>query len=196
MNLAQFDGLIFDLDGTLVDTMPMHLSAWEQVARQFDFHYDADWLYSLGGVPSRKIAVMIAQHQGVTLDEELIARIKNEHYQLQLAGATPFPAMSRLLEQWSGVRPMAIGTGSSRVNAERVLSNTGLNHYFPVVISADDVESHKPNPDTYLMAADRLGVAPRRCVVFEDTPIGRQAALAAGMACVMVVNGRPVFESA
>lgn len=193
MNLAQFDGLLFDLDGTLVDTMPLHLSAWQRVAGEFGFHYDADWIYALGGVPSRKIAGMIAEQQNISLDDELVAQIKNGHYQSQLLTAAPFPAMHSLLQQWRGVRPMAIGTGSSRVNAERVLANTGLSEYFPVLVTADDVTAHKPNPDTYLLAAKQLGIVPERCLVFEDTPIGQQAALAAGMACVMVVDGKPRF---
>lgn len=194
MNLAQFDGLIFDLDGTLVDTMPLHLAAWERAAGEFGFHYDADWIYALGGVPSRKIARLIAEQQNISLDGDLVARVKNGHYQSQLHGARAFPAMLALLQQWAGVLPMAIGTGSARVNAERVLENTGLSRYFPVVVSADEVTLHKPNPDTYLLAAELLGIAPERCLVFEDTPIGQQAAQAAGMACVMVVGGEPRFD--
>ncbi|PSJ46646.1 beta-phosphoglucomutase family hydrolase [Zobellella endophytica] len=190
MNPEQFDGLIFDLDGTLVDTMPLHLASWELASREFGFVYDADWLYALGGVPSRKIVDIINREQGISLDGERVVQVKNDHYQTLLPQARPFPAMLALLEQHRG-RPMAIGTGSSRVNAERVLANTGLKAFFPVVITADDVEQHKPGPETYLRAADGLGISPERCLVFEDTPIGRQAATAAGMACVMVVEGQP-----
>ncbi len=190
MELEQFNGILFDLDGTLVDTMPLHLASWELAASEFQFDYDADWLYALGGVPSRKIVTIINQHQGLALDPMAVVKLKNHHYQRWLPEARVFPAMLELLERHAD-RPMAIGTGSSRVNAQRVLQSTGLNKYFSVVISADDVVRHKPEPDTYLLAAERLGVAPGRCLVFEDTPIGQQAAMAAGMKCVMVVQGRP-----
>ncbi|MBL1376799.1 HAD family hydrolase [Zobellella iuensis] len=193
MNPEQFDGLLFDLDGTLVDTMPLHLASWELAAREFGFGYDADWLYDLGGVPSRKIVDIINSEQGLSLDGERVVQLKNGHYQRLLPQARPFPAMLALLERYAD-RPLAIGTGSSRINAEQVLRNTGLQAYFPVVITADDVSSHKPNPDTYLLAAQGLGLRPERCLVFEDTPIGRQAALAAGMGCVMVVAGQPVWS--
>ncbi|ATG75185.1 haloacid dehalogenase [Zobellella denitrificans] len=192
MHPQHFDGLIFDLDGTLVDTMPLHLASWELAAREFGFGYDAGWLYDLGGVPSRKIVDLINGEQGLRLDGDRVVAVKNGHYQQLLPEARPFPAMLALLEQYAD-KPMAIGTGSSRVNAERVLLNTGLRDYFPVVITADDVNLHKPNPDTYLLAARELGLNPGHCLVFEDTPIGRQAAEAAGMACVMVVEGRPLL---
>lgn len=191
MPLTGFDALIFDLDGTLVDSMPLHLAAWKQASLVFGFHYDADWLYALGGVPSRKIVGIINEQQGLALDAEQVAGVKNQHYVKLLPRATVFPAMASLLEKWHSRLPMAVGTGSPRVNAEAVLQNTDLGRYMGAVVTADDVEQHKPNPDTFLLAAQRLGVAPERCLVFEDTQIGRQAALAAGMACVMVVDGEP-----
>lgn len=182
--------LLFDLDGTLVDTMPLHLASWERAAREFGFGYDADWLYALGGVPSRKIVDIINREQELALDPERVVRVKNDHYQTLLPTARPFPAMLALLEQYRHL-PRAIGTGSSRANAERVLASTGLHEWFSVVVTADDVERHKPNPDTYLQAALKLGQEAEHCLVFEDTPVGRQAATAAGMACIMVVGGRP-----
>ncbi|MGL5154979.1 MAG: HAD family hydrolase, partial [Aeromonas veronii] len=164
MTLSGFQGLVFDLDGTLVDSMPLHLAAWEHTAREFGFHFDADWFYELGGMPSRKIALLVAQEQQIPLDPLEVTRCKTAHYVANLHKATVFPAMQALVERYHGVIPMGIGTGSPRVNAEAVLRNTGLDRYFSVVVTADDVELHKPNPDTFLLVASKLGVEPSGCL--------------------------------
>lgn len=192
MTLSGFQGLVFDLDGTLVDSMPLHLAAWEHTAREFGFHFDADWFYELGGMPSRKIALLVAQEQQIPLDPLEVTRCKTAHYVANLHKATVFPAMQALVERYHGVIPMGIGTGSPRVNAEAVLRNTGLDRYFSVVVTADDVDLHKPNPDTFLLVASKLGVEPSGCLVFEDTGIGVQAGEAAGMQTCMVKEGKPV----
>ncbi|MGL5661892.1 MAG: HAD family hydrolase [Aeromonas sp.] len=196
MTLSTFQGLVFDLDGTLVDSMPLHLAAWEHTAREFGFHFDAHWFYELGGMPSRKIALLVAQEQQIPLDPLAVTRCKSDHYVANLHKATVFPAMLALVERYHGVIPMGIGTGSPRVNAEAVLRNTGLDRYFSVVVTADDVDQHKPNPDTFLLVANRLGVASSGCLVFEDTGIGLQAGKAAGMQTCLVKEGKPVDVAA
>ena len=140
MTLSGFQGLVFDLDGTLVDSMSLHLVAWEHTAREFGFQFDADWFYELGGMPSRKIALLVAEVQQIALDPLVVTRCKTEHYVANLHKATPFPAMLDLVRRYHGLIPMGIGTGSPRINAEAVLRNTGLDRYFPVVVTADDVE--------------------------------------------------------
>ncbi|MCW0505220.1 HAD family hydrolase [Aeromonas piscicola] len=192
MTLSGFQGLVFDLDGTLVDSMPLHLAAWAHTAREFGFHFDADWFYELGGMPSRKIALLVAEQQQIALDPLVVTRCKTDHYVANLHKVTVFPAMLELVQRHHGLLPMGIGTGSPRVNAEAVLRNTGLDRYFPVVVTADDVDLHKPHPDTFLLAARRLGVEPATCLVFEDTGIGVQAGQAAGMQTCMVRDGKPV----
>lgn len=194
MILEQFKALIFDMDGTLVDSMPLHLAAWIATSQEYGFHCDAEWLYAHGGVPSRKIAALIAQQQQLTLDPELVARRKTAHYVASIANAVPFPQMAALVAQAYGCWPMAIGTGSLRSNAERILEQSGLGRYIQTIVAAEDVSAHKPAPDTFLRAAELLGVAPSDCLVFEDTAIGCDAALAAGMACVMVVDGVPMWK--
>ncbi len=143
-------------------------------------------------MPSRKIALLVAQEQQIPLDPLEVTRCKTAHYVANLHKATVFPAMQVLVERYHSVIPMGIGTGSPRVNAEAVLRNTGLDRYFSVVVTADDVELHKPNPDTFLLVASKLGVEPSGCLVFEDTGIGVQAGEAAGMQTCMVKEGQPV----
>ncbi|HGY5238885.1 TPA: HAD family hydrolase [Aeromonas salmonicida subsp. pectinolytica] len=192
MTLSGFQGLVFDLDGTLVDSMPLHLAAWEHTSREFGFRFDADWFYELGGMPSRKIALLVAEQQQSALDPVVVTRCKTEHYVANLHKVAVFPAMLELVQRYHGQIPMGIGTGSPRINAQAVLRNTGLDRYFSVVVTADDVELHKPHPDTFLLVASRLGLEPTTCLVFEDTGIGVQAGQAAGMQTCMVRDGKPV----
>ncbi len=106
MTLSGFQGLVFDLDGTLVDSMPLHLAAWAHTAREFGFHFDADWFYELGGMPSRKIALLVAEQQQIALDPLIVTRCKTEHYVANLHKATVFPAMLELVERYHGRIPM------------------------------------------------------------------------------------------
>ncbi|MGL4205753.1 MAG: HAD family hydrolase [Aeromonadaceae bacterium] len=195
MTLEDFKGLIFDLDGTLVDSMPLHVAAWCKTAPEYGLSVDGEWIYQYGGVPSRKIAAMLGEAQGITLDCDAVARRKTAYYVAMIGQATPFPAMLHLVQSMSGRVPMAIGTGSLRSNAELILEQSGLGEYIKTVVAADDVTEHKPQPHTFLLAAQRIGVPPEQCLVFEDTQIGRQAAHAAGMKCVMVVEGKPDWRS-
>lgn len=190
-----FNALIFDMDGTLVDSMPLHLAAWQQTALEFGFCCDAQWLYELGGVPSRKIAALLAQQQGIELDAEAVACCKTAHYVALIGQARPFPAMIELVKAAYGSHPMAIGTGSMHSNAAIILRQSGLGQYIQTVVAADDVSLHKPAPETFLRAAQLLAVEPQGCLVFEDTQIGLQAARAANMASVLVRDGVPDWST-
>jgi beta-phosphoglucomutase family hydrolase len=193
--LKRYDGFIFDLDGTLVDSMPLHLAGWQHAAALFDFHYDPKWFYNLGGVPSRKIAVLLAEQQNINLDIDAVTKEKTNYYHQVIEQAKVFPAMQDIVTNLFPHRPLAIGTGSVRANVDTVLSNNNLQTYFKAITTADDVINHKPNPDTFLLAATKLGVEPARCLVFEDTIIGQQAADKAMMDSVLVVDGKPDWDT-
>lgn len=192
--LERYQGLFFDLDGTLVDSMPYHLEAWQHVAKQFGFACDPDWINGLGGMPSRKILALIELEQNCTLDIAAVCAIKAAHYQKNIDRVQPFSATLAIVRHYFGIIPMAIVTGSPKVNVQRILKNTGLLDYFAVIVDADDVSHHKPAPDTYLRAAEKLHLDPTQCLVFEDTPLGLQASQRAGMDCVLVANGVPQFD--
>ncbi|MGY3884452.1 HAD family hydrolase [Aeromonas aquatica] len=185
----RYDALIFDMDGTLVDSMPLHLDAWELTSAEFGLLFDRAQLNEYGGIPTRKIVAILAEQHGLSIDIEAFARRKIALYMEQIDKAGVFPQMWELVRQHHGKVPMGIGTGSPRNQAERILRSTGLDAYISVLVSADDVTNHKPHPDTFLRVAERLGANPANCLVFEDTRIGIQAGKAAGMATVLATEG-------
>ncbi|MFP1985620.1 fructose-1-phosphate/6-phosphogluconate phosphatase [Lonsdalea quercina] len=179
-------GLIFDMDGTILDTEHTHRLAWKQVLARRGMQYDPAPLVALNGAPTWRIAeFIIARHQ-LELDPHQLAEEKTSLVmEMLLDTVTPLPLMD-VVKHYHGRRPMAVGTGSRHAMAEQLLSHLGVRHYFDVIVGADDVENHKPFPDTFLCCAELLQVAPQDCVVFEDADFGIEAATRANMDVVDV----------
>lgn len=182
----QYDGLIFDMDGTILDTEPAHRKAWHQVLTRYGMRFNEQAMIALNGSPTWRVAQAVLEDNNASLDPYLLAREKTDIVRTMLLdGVRPLPLID-VVKTWHGRRPMAVGTGSESALADALLNHLGIRHYFDAVVAADHVEHHKPAPDTFLRCAELLGVKPEKCVVFEDADFGLQAARLAGMDVVDV----------
>lgn len=172
---------IFDLDGTLADTMPIHFRAWQEVASRYGLWFPEERFYGLGGVPTVKIASILAAEQGRTIDPIEVAKEKELAFLARFDQVQPIGVVVEIARQCSLRGPIAVASGGGRAIVERTLRQIGLGDFFPVVVTAEDTERHKPEPDVFLEAARRLGVPPAICTVYEDTDLGLEAARRAGM---------------
>lgn len=180
--INQYDALIFDMDGTLIDTMPSHAKAWEKVGEHLGYQITGDIMYQLGGATVRTIATETCRRCGIPMEllEEVIRLKRLYGFEMVLENASLLPAF-RIVENNYGKRAMALGTGSHSNMVNMLLDKFDLRQYFGAVVDADMVTAHKPNPETFLKCAEKLGVLPNQCLVFEDADLGVQAALNGGM---------------
>ena len=181
--------LIFDLDGTLADTMPAHMKAWVRAANHFNAPMTEQLVQDWAGMASYKIVGMLNNKFGLSLDPKEVSEKKAElFFEIQGSGVKPIQPVYDIAEKYKDILPMGIGTGSRTPNAEKILDGLGIRSWFKSLVSADDVENHKPAPDTYLKCAEELGIAPKYCLVFEDADFGVDAAKSAGMEVIDIRN--------
>ena len=178
--------LIFDCDGTLADTMPLHWRAWQAIAARYRIHFPIDRFYSLGGVPSRDILKVLSAEQGLGLDHLAVAKEKEAEYLPLIAQVEPINAVVGIVREHFGKLPMAVASGGTRHGIDQVLSHLGIRSLFQAVVTSEMVKHQKPAPDIFLEAARQLGVAPQFCRAYEDTDLGMQGIRAAGMEAVDV----------
>ena len=179
-------GLVFDCDGTLADTMPLHWRAWQIISQRHDLHFPEDRFYALGGVPSRDILKMLAQEQGRTFDHIAVAHEKENAYMPLMAEVEPIHAVVEIARSNFGKIPMAVASGGTQPIIVQVLEQLKIRHMFGAVVTSEMVKNQKPAPDIFLEAARRIGVEPQYCRAFEDTDLGLQAIRSAGMDAVDV----------
>jgi beta-phosphoglucomutase-like phosphatase (HAD superfamily) len=179
-------GIIFDCDGTLADSMPLHWRAWHAVAMRHGLRFPQERFYSLGGVPSRDIVKMLSTEQGLNLDHLAVAREKEAEYLPLIAQIEPINVVVRVARENFGRIPLAVASGGSRKIIGQVLEHLGIQNLFQAVVTNEDVVNQKPAPDIFLEAARRIGVPPQLCRAYEDTDLGLQAIRAAGMEAVDV----------
>lgn len=179
-------GLIFDCDGTLTDSMPLHYLAWREVLGRHGIAFDEDRFYSLGGMPTDKIIAMLAAETGKSLDPLAVAHEKEQAFMDSIHLLEEIPAITSIVRQQRGRMKMAVASGGFRNVIQRQLQQLGLSDCFDTVVTAEDTERHKPEPDVFLEAARRLRVQPHRCRVYEDSDLGIEAARRAGMTWIDV----------
>lgn len=186
----KYEGYIFDLDGTLVDSMPLHYKAWRQALARAgapDSVFREEEFYSCGGKSANDVVHFLNERYGLVMDAASTAADKRRIYleMLEEEGMQPIREVVEFVYSL-GAAPKAIATGSAIPGASRTLAAAGLSGLFDVILTPEDVEHGKPAPDMFLKAAGLLGADSARCVVFEDAEPGIKAAAAAGMDCVRV----------
>jgi beta-phosphoglucomutase-like phosphatase (HAD superfamily) len=178
--------LIFDCDGTLVDTMPLHWRAWQIITSRHGLHFPEDRFYAWGGVPTRDILAILAKEQGKTLDPIAVAFEKEEAFLSHLGDIEPVHAVVEIARAHAGKLPMAVASGGTQKVINLMLEQLGIRNLFGAVVTSEFVKHQKPAPDIFLEAARLLGVEPQFCRAYEDAELGLQAIRAAGMEAVDV----------
>jgi HAD superfamily hydrolase (TIGR01509 family) len=183
-----FKAYLFDCDGTIVDSMPLHYVAWKQVLGEWGCEFAEEVFYAWGGMPVAEIIATLNERDGLTMPVEEVQRRKEQLYFNILPELKAVPEVLEHIEFSHGHIPFAVVSGSTRDSVTRSLMALGILHKFDTLVCAGDYTRSKPHPEPFLIAAERLGVAPEDCLVFEDTEMGIQAATAAGMASVKILQ--------
>ena len=183
-----FQAYLFDCDGTIADSMPLHYVAWKQALEEQGCDFPEDVFYAWGGMPVHEIISTLNRQQGLSMDVEAVAVRKENLYYENLPQLTAVPEVLEVIEADYGSVPFGIVSGSTRESVTASLKSLELLEKFDTLVCAGDYRRSKPHPEGFLLAAERLGVAPEKCLVFEDTAMGIEAATAAGMASVKVLQ--------
>lgn len=177
---------LFDCDGTVVDSMPLHYIAWKRALAEQNCEFGERLLYAWGGRPVAEIIASLNEQQGLRMAVEDVALRKENLYLELLPQLQAVPEVVAHMDDQHGRIPFAVVSGSTRDSVTASLEAVKLLQKFQTLVCAGDYTRSKPDPEAFLIAAARLGVAPESCLVFEDTDMGIQAAQAAGMNWVKV----------
>ena len=166
--------LIFDLDGTLSDSLPVHIVSWHAVCKKLNCTFDERIMVEMTGAPTISFAERIIREQNLKMDAEKLVAMKQQEFWKNINQIKPHDAVIDLMKNAHGKMPMAIGTGASQKSAMLQLKELGIDQLFDFIVTADDVDRHKPEPDTFLKCAELMNVEPKYCQVFEDGELGMQ----------------------
>ena len=184
----EFDAIIFDCDGTLADNMPLHFQAWKYAVEKngASFILTPEMILKNAGKGMHEVIGILNREFGDHLEASKIAAAKDEYFEIHHMNVEPIPEVMEVVNRYKGKIPMSVASGSRTVSVKRTLEHLGIEGLFCPIVTVDDVEHGKPAPDMFLKAAGGMGVAPERCIVFEDGELGIQAAKACGMAWIRV----------
>jgi HAD superfamily hydrolase (TIGR01509 family) len=183
-----FRAYLFDCDGTIADSMPLHYIAWKQALGEHGCVFPEDVFYSWGGMPTVQIVETLSAQQGIPMNAREVAHRKELLYYQLLPQLQAVPEVLEQIHLSHGRIPFAVVSGGNRESVTNSLNTLGLLDKFDTLVCSEDYTKGKPDPEPFLTAAARLGVAPSACLVFEDTDMGIQAATAAGMASVRILQ--------
>ena len=183
---GEFGAYLFDCDGTIADSMPLHYLAWRQALGEWNCEFEEKLFYEWGGMPIVEIVAALNKQRGLNMPVETVAHRKENLYFELLPQLKAVPEVLEHIEAKHGEVPFAVVSGSALDSVTASLTTLNLLDRFDALVCAGEYKKSKPDPEAFLLAASRLGVAPESCLVFEDTDMGIQAAAAAGMASVRV----------
>ena len=183
---GNFAAYIFDCDGTLGDTMPLHYTAWCAALKDYGCDFPEALFYELGGTTTERVVEILNDRHGCHMPVKETARYKEEIYLKGIEQIRPIEPVVAIVNEVYGRLPIAVASGGHRHVVTRTLACLGILEKFDTVVCSEDYRHGKPHPDPFLTAAGRLGIVPERCLVFEDTNTGIEAARAAGMQWVLV----------
>jgi HAD superfamily hydrolase (TIGR01509 family) len=184
--VGPFKAYLFDCDGTIVDSMPLHYVAWKTVLAEWNCEFAEELFYAWGGMPVAEIIATLNAQHGLAMPVEAVAKRKEAMYFEILPELKGVAEVMEHIEASYGKIPFAVVSGSTRDSVTASLKTLGILDKFETLVCAGDYARSKPHPEPFLLAAERLGVKPEDCLVFEDTDMGIQSATAAGMASVKV----------
>jgi len=188
---GKFSAYLFDCDGTIADSMPLHYVAWRNALAAWDCEFSEELFYAWGGLSVTDIVKLLNDRHGMRMPVEDVLRRKEQFYLESLPDLKAVPEVLEHIRSSYGRIPLAVVSGSKRESVTASLTSLGLLEKFNVLVCAEDYVRGKPDPEPFLVAASKLGVNPDTCLVFEDTDMGIEAAKSAGMATVRVP---PVWE--
>jgi len=178
---GNFDAYLFDCDGTIVDSMPLHYKAWKQILGEWNCEFSEERFYAWGGMPIVEIISTLNKEYGLSMPVETLAARKEKLYFELLPELQPVPEVVEHVLAMHGKIPFAVVSGSTRDSVVASLTTLRLLDRFDALVCAGEYQNGKPHPEAFLLAAEKLGVSPNACLVFEDTDMGIEAATAAGM---------------
>lgn len=181
---ASFDAIIFDLDGTLADTMPLHYRACQEVCNPKGFDFPVDFFLSEAGRPTTDVFVDLIKKLDLKVDAIELAEEKENRFLEILPEVKFIPEIQEIFSTFKGSKKLAIGSGGRRTSVVKTLQALGIEDDFDAIVSANEVLKHKPYPDTFIKCANLMEIAPEKCIVFEDGDPGIKAAFAANMSVI------------
>ena len=183
---GKFSAYLFDCDGTIADSMPLHYIAWKRALGEWSCPFDKQLFYSWGGKSVADIIATLNEKYGLSMPVKFVEQRKERLYYELLPQLKAVPEVLEHIDDAYGRVAFAVVSGSTKESVTASLASLNLLHRFEMLVCAGDYKKGKPDPEAFLLAATKLGIAPEGCLVFEDSNMGIEAARLAGMASVKI----------